>query len=52
MVTAKSQYGSYWRCPKWGCEGTRNAEGLSKGDRDEKYERGERDEPRGKRRYE
>jgi len=48
MVRATGKFGSYWRCPKWGCEFTRDSQGRSKEDRE-----GERDEEdRFKRRYE
>ena len=42
MKPAKSQHGAYWRCSRWGCEGTRDVDGNSKADRDK--ERGIEDE--------
>ncbi len=33
MKSAKSQHGCYWRCTRWGCEGTRDVNGLSKQDK-------------------
>jgi len=34
MKPAKSKHGAYWRCPKWGCEGTRDSMGRSKEERE------------------
>jgi hypothetical protein len=34
MKPAKSQHGVYWRCSRWGCQGTRDVDGNSKEDRD------------------
>ena len=38
MRTAKSQHGCYWRCTRWGCEGTRDSMGRSKQEREEESE--------------
>jgi len=39
MIRATSKYGPYWRCPRWGCKGTRDAEGRSKQEKDDEYEK-------------
>ena len=38
MKPAKSKFGIYWRCTRWGCEGTRNSIGESKQDREKERE--------------
>ena len=39
MKRAMSKFGAYWRCSRWGCEGTRDVEGKSKEEKDEAYEK-------------
>lgn len=39
MKRAVSKFGAYWRCSRWGCDGARDAEGRSKKEKDEEYER-------------
>lgn len=39
MKPAKSKFGMYWRCTRWGCDGTRDVMGRSKQEKDEEYER-------------
>jgi len=47
MRTAKSQHGCYWRCTRWGCEGTRDSMGRSKQERKESEDNNDNtDEPR------
>ena len=43
MVVAKSEHGSYWRCPKWGCDQKANSMGEIK----KKKEDDEDEEPDG-----
>lgn len=38
MKSTKSKHGMYWRCTRWGCEGTRDVEGRSKQDREDERE--------------
>lgn len=35
MVRANGKFGPYWRCPRWGCEGTRDSMGRDKKEREE-----------------
>ena len=39
MKRAMSKHGAYWRCSRWGCEGTRDSMGRSKEERDEEHEK-------------
>lgn len=49
MKTTMGKHGAYWRCSRWGCEGTRDSQGRSKADREE--EKDDEDD-KFKRRYE
>jgi len=33
MKPAHSKFGTYWRCSRWGCQGTRDVNGDSKDDK-------------------
>lgn len=53
MKRTMGKHGAYWRCSRWGCDGTRDNQGRSKKEKDEAYERnGWANETKGKRRYE
>ena len=38
MKPATSKFGKYWRCTRWGCEGTRDSMGRSKQEREKERE--------------